>query len=71
MNRIVLKAACILLLLGGLIAFTLAVVAYARTVPADVAVSMYDIGRWFPGYGIAGLLCASVGIILLTFRRHY
>ena len=71
MNRIILKAVSILLVLGGLAAFVLAVIAFVRAVPEGVAVSMYDIGQWFPGYGIIGIIAASVGIILLTFHRFY
>lgn len=71
MNRIILTAVSVILVLAGLAAFVFATIACAKAIPAGVAVSMYEIGQWFPWYGIVGIIAASVGIILLTFRKHY
>ncbi len=71
MKRIILTVVSVLLVLAGLVAFVLAVTAFANAVPEGVAVSMYDAGKWFPSYGIVGIIAACAGIIFLTFRRHY
>ena len=71
MKKILLTALGVLLTIGGLAALGFAAAAFLRALPEGVPISPYEIGQYLPRYAAPEILAAALGIILLTFRRHY
>ena len=71
MKKILLTALGVLLVIGGLAALGFAVATFLRVLPEGISISTSEIGQYLPWYTAPGILAAALGIILLTFRRHY
>ena len=71
MRRVILTILGVLLTLGGILALGFAAAAFLHAVPAGAAVSQGEIGLYLPWYTVPGILAAALGLILLTFQRHW
>jgi len=70
MKRTILIVLGALLTVAGLVLFSFAIAYFIRNWPGEM-VSQPELGQYLPWYTLPGVLSAAVGIILLTFRRHY